>query len=82
LDFYLLSSQRYKCNTILFLFIHDNNKYVSNVVSLFILSFMFHILLLSLTYAVMMKVCPSSPSSEDHYILWEIMLQKSKGINL
>jgi hypothetical protein len=46
------------------------------------LSFMFHILLLSLTYAVMMKVCPSSPSSEDHYILWEIMLQKSKGINL
>jgi hypothetical protein len=29
----------------------------------------------------MMKVCPSSPSSEDHYILWEIMLRKTKGIN-
>jgi hypothetical protein len=26
LDFYLLSSQRYKCNSILFLFIHDNRK--------------------------------------------------------
>jgi hypothetical protein len=38
-------------------------------------------LLLSLTYAVMMKVSPSSPSSEDRYILWEIMLQKTKGIN-
>jgi hypothetical protein len=26
LDFYLLSSRRYKCNSILFLFIHDNRK--------------------------------------------------------
>jgi hypothetical protein len=26
------------------------------------------------TYIAMMKVCPSRPSSEDHYILREIML--------
>jgi hypothetical protein len=25
-------------------------------------------------YTAMMKVCPSRPSSEDHYILREIML--------
>jgi hypothetical protein len=77
-----MSSRRYKCNAIFFLFIHDNNKYVSNVISLFMLSFMFHILLLSLTYAVMMKVCLSSPSPEDHYILREIMLRRTKDINL
>jgi hypothetical protein len=35
---------------------------------------MFNILRLSLIYAVMMKVRPSSPSSEDRYILKEIML--------
>jgi hypothetical protein len=29
----------------------------------------------------MMKVSPSQPSSEDHYILREIMLRKTKGIN-
>jgi hypothetical protein len=66
----------------LFLFIHDNNKYVSNVISLFMLSFMFHILLLSLTYAVMMNVCLLSSSSEDHYILREIILRRTKDINL
>jgi hypothetical protein len=32
-------------------------------------------------YVEMMKVCPSSPSSEDHYILGEIMLRRMKGIN-
>jgi hypothetical protein len=26
-----------------------------------------------LTYNVLLKVCPSRPSSEDHYILREIM---------
>jgi hypothetical protein len=35
---------------------------------------MFHILLLSLMYTAMMKVCPSRPLSENHYILREIML--------
>jgi hypothetical protein len=32
-------------------------------------------------YVEMMKVCPSWPSSEDHYILREIMLRRTKGIN-
>jgi hypothetical protein len=32
-------------------------------------------------HTVMMKVCPSWPSSEDHYILREIMLRRTKGIN-
>jgi hypothetical protein len=30
---------------------------------------------------VMMKVCPSQPSSEDRYILREITLWRTKGIN-
>jgi hypothetical protein len=42
------------------------------------LSLIFHMLLLSLTYTAMMKVCPSWPSSEDHYILREIMLRCMK----
>jgi hypothetical protein len=32
-------------------------------------------------YVEMMKICPSLPSSEDHYILEEIMLRRTKGIN-
>jgi hypothetical protein len=32
-------------------------------------------------YIEMMKVRPPLPSSEDHYILREIMLQRMKGIN-
>jgi hypothetical protein len=31
---------------------------------------------------MMMKVCPSWPSSEDHYILREIMLRRTKGFNI
>jgi hypothetical protein len=42
---------------------------------------MFYIFHLSLSYAVMMKVRPSQPSSEDRYILREIMLRRTKGIN-
>jgi hypothetical protein len=45
-------------------------------------SLMFYMLLLSLTYTAMMKVRLSRPSSEDHYILREIMLRRKKGINL
>jgi hypothetical protein len=30
----------------------------------------------------LMKVCPSKPSSEDHYILREIMLRRTKGNNI
>jgi hypothetical protein len=32
-------------------------------------------------YVEMMKVCPSLPSSEDHYILGEIMLRRTKAID-
>jgi hypothetical protein len=42
---------------------------------------MFRMLHLSLIYAMMMKVRPSQPSSEDRYILREIMLQRTKDIN-
>jgi hypothetical protein len=42
---------------------------------------MFHMLRLLLIYAMMMRVCPSQPSSEDRYILREIMLRRTKGIN-
>jgi hypothetical protein len=38
-------------------------------------------LLLPLIYTVMMKVRPSQPSSEDHYILREIMLRRTKDFN-
>jgi hypothetical protein len=36
---------------------------------------------LLLSYIIMMKVCPSWPSSEDRYILREIMFRRTKGIN-
>jgi hypothetical protein len=36
--------------------------------------YMCHTILLPIIYIEMMKVCPSCPSSEDHYILREIML--------
>jgi hypothetical protein len=39
-------------------------------------------ILLLLSYATMMKVCLSCPSSEDHYILREIMLRRTKDINI
>jgi hypothetical protein len=82
LDFYLLSSRRYKCNSILFLFIHNNRKeeilmmsYDYSCCLLYFICFFFH-----LTHAVMMKVCHSWPSSEDHYILKEIMLRRTKDL--
>jgi hypothetical protein len=42
---------------------------------------MFRMLRLSLIYTVMLKVRPSQPSSEDLYILREIMLRRTKDIN-
>jgi hypothetical protein len=45
------------------------------------LSLMFYMLLLLLIFTAMMKVCPSGPSSEDHYNLREIMLRRTKGFN-
>jgi hypothetical protein len=34
-----------------------------------------------LSYINMMKVCPSRPLSDGHYILEEIMLQRTKVLN-
>jgi hypothetical protein len=42
---------------------------------------MSHMFLLTLIYTAITKVCPSWPSSEDHYILREIMFRRTKGIN-
>jgi hypothetical protein len=33
-------------------------------------------------YEELMKVCPSCPRSEDHYNLKEIMLRRTKSINI
>jgi hypothetical protein len=33
-------------------------------------------------YVDMTKVCPSCSSSEDYYTLGEIMLRRTKGINI
>jgi hypothetical protein len=35
-----------------------------------------------LMYEELMKVRPSCPPSEDHYNLREIMLQRTKGVNI
>jgi hypothetical protein len=42
---------------------------------------MFYMSLFIYLYFKMMKVRPSLPSSEDHYILKEIMLQRTKVFN-
>jgi hypothetical protein len=57
-------------------------RYMNNAIWLFMLSFMFHMLRLSLSLIMMMKVRPSWPSFEDRYILREIMLRRTKDINL
>jgi hypothetical protein len=44
--------------------------------------FMIHMLRLTLMYTVIMNVGPSWPSSEDRYILREIMLRRTKDINI
>jgi hypothetical protein len=40
-----------------------------------------HMFMFISLYVKMMKVCPSLPSSGDHYILKEIMLQRTKVFN-
>jgi hypothetical protein len=40
----------------------------------------FRLFAFSLIYK-MMKACPSSPSSDDHYIREEMMLRKTKILN-
>jgi hypothetical protein len=34
------------------------------------------------SFTDMMKACPSCPSSEDHYIIKEVMLRRTKVFNL
>ena len=80
--FCLLSSRRYFCNSILFLPFHDYIKWINNDIWLFILFSICHMLRLSLMYTVMMKVRPSWHSSKDRYILREIMLRRTKDINI
>jgi hypothetical protein len=43
--------------------------------------FVFHMPLFTSMHSEMMKVCPSRPSSEDHYIPREIMLRRTKVSN-
>jgi hypothetical protein len=81
----LRSSSRYKCNLILLSCTHG---YL--IVDIYImLSYnclccfpMFHKLHPLFIHVILMKVCPSQPSSEDRYILREIMLRRTKNINL
>jgi hypothetical protein len=40
-----------------------------------------HMSLFIFLHIKMMKVCPSRPSSKDHYILREIMLRRMKVFN-
>jgi hypothetical protein len=46
------------------------------------LSLILHMIPSSLLYVVLMKVCPSLPSSENHYIPKEIMLRRTKDFNV
>jgi hypothetical protein len=61
LYFCFLSSQRYRCNSILLLFIHDYiiERYINGIMWLSMLFLTFHMLRHSLIYVVMMKVRPS-----------------------
>jgi hypothetical protein len=43
--------------------------------------FAFYVSLFTSLLIKMMKVCPLSPSSEDHYILKEIMFRRTKVFN-
>jgi hypothetical protein len=60
-------------------------KYIYDKVVVYIVSYALHAPFIAnintYMYDEMMKVCPSWPSSEDHYILGEIMLRRTKGIN-
>jgi hypothetical protein len=60
-------------------------KYIYDNVIVYIVSYALHAPFVAnintYMYDEMMKVCPSRPSSEDHYILGEIMLRRTKGIN-
>jgi hypothetical protein len=44
--------------------------------------FMVYMILSSSSYVMLAKVSPSLPSSENHYILREIMLRRTKGFNV
>jgi hypothetical protein len=46
------------------------------------LSYIFHMIPSSLLYFMLMKVCPTEPSSDNHDIRTEIMLRRTKDINI
>jgi hypothetical protein len=60
-------------------------KYIYDNVIVHIISYALHapfvVNIYTYMYVEMMKVCPSWPSSGDHYILEEIMLRRMKSIN-
>jgi hypothetical protein len=61
-------------------------KYMYDNVVVHIISYALHASFVvnnhTFMYEEFMKVCPSWPSSEDHYNLMEIMLSRTKGINV
>jgi hypothetical protein len=69
----------YSCLMVIIIKINEllvyNNYYLHPFIFLRILKLSY---LYSCLYDKMMKVCPSRPSSEDHYIREEIMLRRTK----
>jgi hypothetical protein len=63
-----------------------DKKYMYNNIVVHIVSYALHASFIVNNHIVMygelMKVCPSCPPSEDHYNLREIMLRRTKGINI
>jgi hypothetical protein len=51
------------------------------LIPLYSFIFLFIFIFVFISYHKMMKVCPSLPSSEDHYIREEIMFQRAKAFN-
>jgi hypothetical protein len=63
-----------------------NEQYMYDNVVVHIISYALHASFVvnnhTFMYEEFMKVCPSWPSSKDHYNLREIMLRRTKGINV
>jgi hypothetical protein len=63
-----------------------DKKYMYNNIVVHIVSYALHASFIINNHIVMygelMKVCPSCPLSEYHYNLREIMLRRTKGINI
>jgi hypothetical protein len=63
-----------------------DKKYMYDNVVVHIVSYALHASFVvnnhTFMYEESMKVCPSYPPSEDHYNLREIMLWRTKGVNI